>query len=79
MSEINEEEEAWFLQRLTGVRLEKGPKMYPSGKIVTHPVHGQGRTNDYDPHPGGKVPVYFEGGLKILCNPQTITVIGFVD
>lgn len=79
MTDINEEEEAWFLQRLTGVRLDNGPAMSEPGMIVDHAVHGRGRTKNSDPQPGGKVLVYFESGSKIACKPTSLTQTGFVD
>lgn len=49
------------------------------GKIVLHPIHGQGRTKNSDPHPQGKVPVYFDGGMRILCDPDKLKCVGFID
>ena len=79
MIEINEEEEAWSLQRLTGIKIENGPAMSEPGMMVDHAIHGRGRTKNSDPKVVGKVLVYFESGLKFACLPTNLIFVGFVD
>lgn len=53
-----------------------------SGYLVETKTGKQGRTYHRDNKVNGKVVVYVEvegKKVKMLCNPETIKIIGFVD
>lgn len=47
------------------------------GKIIEHKIFGRGRTKNSDPLQGRKIRVYFDGGRKMFCNPENLTIIGY--
>ena len=48
------------------------------GKIV-ETKFGNGQTNNNDKPIKGKIIVYLSTGIKVLCSPKNIKVIGFWD
>lgn len=75
MKELSEEElEFEFEQCKTFAGLNDGKKGY----IVETKKGLIGRTFHSDSLVNGKQPVYVENG-KLLCDPQTLTVKGFID
>jgi len=54
-----------------------------SGYLVETKTGKQGRTYHRVNKVNGKIVVYIEGEagttVKILCNPETVKIIGFVD
>lgn len=72
-NEIDEAEEAWFMERLA-------PDYHKShGGLVVETKSGKGQTKNGDPAIKDKIPVYLDDGRKILCSPQNIKLIGYWD
>jgi hypothetical protein len=69
--DINEDEEAWFIQKLIA-------KETLSGMIVETKL-GRGQTKNGDTTIDGKIPVYLDDGRKLLCRPENVKPIGFYD
>jgi hypothetical protein len=49
-----------------------------SGYLV-QTKHGKGRTFHVESLVNGKIPVFLSDGRKLLCNPDNVEFIGFVD
>lgn len=50
-----------------------------SGYIVQTKSGKTGQTRHSDRPVNGKIPVYLENGSMILCSPENLKKIGFVD
>jgi len=69
-----EELTAWDVEQLE--RLANGNQN--AGRVVVTKSGLVGRTYNRDPLVNGKQPVYTDSG-KLLCNPATLILRGFVD
>jgi hypothetical protein len=50
-----------------------------AGKVVKTKSGLQGRTKNGDQPVNGKIKVYLDNGTQTLCDPKTLTPIGFWD
>ena len=73
MSEI--ELTSWDIEQLQ--RLIHGNKN--AGKIVQTNSGLKGRTYNKESLVNGKICVYCENGTKLLCDPNSLKVTGFID
>lgn len=75
MSNTLTEEDIWFCERMANNHAN-------SGYLVTTKKGLTGRTYHRDNLINGKQPVYLEvegKQVRLLCDPETLTVIGFID
>lgn len=54
-------------------------KIKKRGRIVETKTGKRGKVYNGEKPIGGKVPVYLEGGGKMLCNPNNLTLKGYFD
>lgn len=71
MSELTNDD-IWFLERMAN---DHGN----SGYLVTTKKGFKGRTYHKDKLIDGKQPVYVENNVKLLCDPETLTINGYID
>ena len=50
-----------------------------AGQAVTTKTGKEGRTYNYEKPVFGKVRVYCTDGSKLLCNPDDLTLRGYID
>lgn len=74
MSLINEldEDEIWFIQKM--ITEHNG-----AGRLVETKLGIKGRTYNSQELINGKFQVHCVDGSKILCSPENLKLIGFID
>lgn len=70
MSELTEDD-IWFCQKMANDG--------NSGYLVTTKHGVNGSTYHKDKLIDGKQPVYVGNNVKLLCDPETLTINGFID